>query len=162
MIISGNGLEIELESKAKNVLINASANLERKDLSGQNSASDSANAGNKPKKISISMQIPLKHADHLTHLLKLAEAIHDDGTPFVYSVADLLCKTMQIREIIFAGRLSAKLNESLLVFDVSFSLQEQKSVAEKREENRIEKTKTDDTIAGSPTKINDAIKQVTM
>lgn len=134
MILAANGNETNIETLGKNFKRSITAEFDRKDLSGQTSSSATSNAGNKPKKISVSLQIPTDESEKLTELLGLAEALDEKENPLVYTIADPLARAMKIRQVIFAGSVTAKEDGTLRVYNVSFSLQESNSVAEKREE----------------------------
>ncbi len=139
MIISGNGLELTVESIGKNVKVEASAEFDRKDLSGQNSSSEVSAAGNKPKRIRVSMMVEKKKADNITTLLKMAEAFDSDGNPIIYTISSKISRVMQIRQAIFDGDVRVRESEGLLSFDVHFELKEMSSPAEKKEERERSK-----------------------
>ncbi|MDD5598558.1 MAG: hypothetical protein PHV82_11490 [Victivallaceae bacterium] len=139
MILSANGSETKIETLGKNFRRSLSAEFDRKDLSGQTSSSAFSSAGNKPKKISASLQIPTSWPEKLTELWNLADALDEKENPVVYTVADELCKASKIRQVIFAGSLDVKEDDTLLVYNVNFALQEFNSAAEKREEREKEK-----------------------
>ncbi len=134
MILSANGSETKIESLGKNVNISASAEFDRKDLSGQTSSSAVSSAGNKPKKVSVSLQIDINKDNNLTKLMDMAEALDEKSNPIVYTVVDRQCQAMRMRQVIFAGSIQSKKDDTLQVYNVNFSLQESNTVAEKREE----------------------------
>ncbi len=134
MILSANGSETKIESLGKNVNISVSAEFDRKDLSGQTSSSAVSSAGNKPKKVSVSLQIDINKDNNLTILMDMAEALDEKSNPVVYTVVDRQCQAMRMRQAIFAGSVQSKKDETLQVYNVNFSLQESNTVAEKREE----------------------------
>ena len=134
MILSANGNEVKIETLGKDVTISVSAELDRKSLSGQTSSSAVSSAGNKPKKISVGLKIDVQKAGNLTKLLELAEALDSKNNPVIYTVADPQCQAMKVRQVIFMGTIGSKKDQSLEVYNVSFSLQESNSVAEKKEE----------------------------
>ena len=154
MILSGSGTEVTLESIGKNVKISVTASFERKELSGQSSSTAFASAGNKPKKISISLQIPTEKPEGLTKLLDMAEANDDKGSPVVYAVSDPLCAAAKIRQVIFAEDIQARVNDSVRCYDVSLSLQEHQSIAEKREEREQKKVSLETKDADGAEKVN--------
>lgn len=136
MILSGGGRAITVPGK--NVKVSASISLERKDLSGQSSDSSFANAGAKPQKVNVSCQIPITQKKELSELLEVARACDANDEPIVYAVSDALCDAMSIRNVIFSGDLSAAESDSMRVYEVSFQLQEFRTVAERREERANE------------------------
>ncbi len=167
MILSGSGTELTLESIGKNVKISITASFERKDLSGQSSSSAFSSAGNKPKKVSVALQIPMDKSDGLTKLLDMAGADDSNGSPQVYAVSDPLCSAAKIRQVIFVDDIQARESEGLRCYDVSLTLQEHQSVAEKREERDNEKTEvqaanadgTEKVTSSDPEKINQAVEK---
>lgn len=147
MIISGNGQEIIVEAIGKNVRIEASAEFDRKDLSGQTSSSDVSAAGNKPKRINVSLQIKTEQSENLTKVLDMAEALDPDGNPVVYTVSSPLASAMRIRQAIFDGGVRIREDDTLLCYNVSFELKEMRSVPEKKEER--ERAKASDGAAAT-------------
>ena len=134
MILSANGVEVKIESLGKDLKVSATAEFDRKSLAGQTSSSAVAPAGNKPKKVSCGIKIPFDDGDNLTKLLELAEALDLKANPVVYTVADRLCQAMKMRQVIFVGSVKAQEDDTLLAYNVSFTLQESNSAAEKKEE----------------------------
>lgn len=134
MILSANGIEVKIETLGKNINISASAEFDRKSLSGQTSSSAVAAKGNKPKKVSVSMVIDTRKAENLTKLLEMAEALDEKNNPIIYTVADPQCQAMNIRQVIFNSGVNSKKDGTLEVYNVNFSLLESNSVAEKKEE----------------------------
>lgn len=132
MLLSGGGRELKVPGK--NVKVNVSLTLERKDLSGQSSDSSFANAGAKAQKVNVSCQIPVAENRDLSRLLEIARACDSRDEPIVYTISDDLCAAMNIRQVIFCGEVRATESESLRVYDVSFELQEYRSIPQKREE----------------------------
>lgn len=136
MILSGGGRTLKIPGK--NVQVNVSISLARKDLSGQSSASSFANTGAKAQKVNVTCQIPITEADSLASLAEVARACDSKDEPIVYAVSDALCDRMSIRNVIFAGELRAAEADGMRVYDVSFELQEFRSVSERREERANE------------------------
>ncbi len=165
MLLSGGGRELKVPGK--NVKVNVSLTLERKDLSGQSSDSSFANAGAKAQKVSVSCQIPIAEDRDLSRLLEIARACDANDEPIVYTVSDDLCAAMSIRQVIFCGEVRAAESESLRVYDVSFELQEYQTVPQKREERAAAnaasgETPTDGVVqvgTVNPEKINQIVKE---
>lgn len=165
MLLAGGGKQFRIPGK--NIRIRISLPLERKDLSGDSSGSSFANSGNKPQRLSISCQIPLEEHEELTALMEAALALDNTGNPLVYQIGDgdKHCSARKIREVIFVGSIESSEDDALLVYNVSFELQEYKTVAEKREEREQirnqEPPKDGETKIGTmdPVKVNDIAKQ---
>lgn len=137
MILSGGGKTLTITGK--NLQTNISAEFERKDMSGQTSSSSFSSGGNKPKKISASLQIPKDNSEELTRLDEAAAALDDKNDPVIYTISDDQCEARKIRQVIFIGSLTSKENENLQCYDVSFELQEYKSPSERKEERALAK-----------------------
>ncbi len=165
MILSGGNQDLTIPGK--NVKIEVSLSLERKDLSGQSSDSSFVNAGEKAQKIKVSTQIPLTEKEKLTQLAMLARACDTNNEPVVYAMSNPLCLAMGIRQVIFSGQFSVVESSTLRVFDVSFELQEYMTISEKREERanenaaRIEPIKDGQVNVGTinPAKINQIARE---
>ncbi|MCM8540967.1 MAG: hypothetical protein NE328_11890 [Lentisphaeraceae bacterium] len=134
------------EIPGKNLKVQVSQSLVNKDLSGQTSGTDVATAGNKPKKISISLQIPKKSPNDLRSLSLVAEDIDQNGDRIEYNIVDETCKAVNIRKVRFDGSVTVREEDSLQAWQVSFSLQEIQSVAE-RKEQRLQKNEVSATSA---------------
>ncbi|WP_176013036.1 hypothetical protein [Victivallis sp. Marseille-Q1083] len=138
MLLSANGRELTVPGK--NIKINSSLPLERKDLSGQGSGSATAAAGNKPQELSVSLVLPIADKTGLSELLDFATAIDDAGDPVVYDIVDELAGLLKIHQVIFSGSLDVQEHDGLRAFSVSFKLQEVRSVSERLEENAAPET----------------------
>lgn len=130
--LAGGGRTLTVPGK--NVKVDVALSLARKDLSGQSSDSSFANAGAKPQTVNVSCQIPIANRSQLTDLAEVARACDAKDEPIVYSVSNALCDAMNLRMVVFSGEFRVQESDDLRVFDVSFQLQEFKSVSEKREE----------------------------
>jgi hypothetical protein len=135
MILSRNNVELDLDKWMRDVKICASLELRRADLDGNNSYSETASKGNKPKQVSVAGGISFDNAEGLSLLTAAAELLLDDGSPAVYTVVDRTCRAMMVRQVVFSGRLGAREAEKLQRWDVSFVLKEQRSVNEAIEAN---------------------------
>lgn len=131
MILSANGRDFEIPGK--NLTVSLAQNFERKDLSGDTSGTDMVPGGNKAKEISVALILPKSNKNDLRKLLQVAEAVKTTGDFEVYIVSDELCIASNIREVFFSGQLTVRQSSNLRAWDVSFSLQEYRSPAEKRE-----------------------------
>lgn len=132
MILSANGKDFEIPGKNLNVSL--TQNFARSDVSGNTSGTDFVSAGNKAKEIAVSLVIQKTKADDLKRLIRTAEAIDDtSGEPLVYIISDELCLASNIRAVFFDGQMTIRGSSNLRAWDISFSLKEHKSPAEKRE-----------------------------
>ncbi|MDD4818106.1 MAG: hypothetical protein PHI85_09075 [Victivallaceae bacterium] len=162
MLLSGDSGEYTVPGK--NLTVNVSYPLERKDLSGSGSSTGVAAAGDKPKTVSCAFQLPQGELDKLTELVNLAGRRDTVGDPAVYRVSDELVNAMQVRQVIFDGDVSAVRDDSLCVYNISFKLREVASIPEKLEQRLQDEVKRADdakpeTVAADPAELNAAIEE---
>ncbi|HBC7417622.1 hypothetical protein [Serratia marcescens] len=117
-----------------NITVSPSIKFKDKDQSGQTSSTDTAEQGTKAKEIKVEGMIPYTDAAQLTRLFELAEGTGKGGTRQRYRVANPTAKAIKLRLAMFAGDLEAKEQKNLMAWNVSFTLREQNSVSEKKEE----------------------------
>ena len=150
---------LNLNNNFKNLVVSTTATFDRKNMSGQSSKSDVSDKGSKPKKISVSAQISMDECKDLKTLLLMGEDLDETNNPVIYKIIDETCRAMMIREVIFVDSFKCKKNSSLQCFDISFSLQEKESIAERREKRTLNKKAPKvAVIAGNTAQINAAIK----
>ncbi|MBP3140145.1 DNA-binding protein [Aliivibrio fischeri] len=113
--------------------VEVSMELKDQDMSGQSSGTDTAEQGDKGKKLSISGLIPFSQTDTLTRLYQLASAKDERKNRVIYRIGHDIAKALKIRQIKFTGRINATEHDSLLAWNVSFELREHNSVAEQKE-----------------------------
>ncbi|MNG64363.1 hypothetical protein D3C79_226020 [compost metagenome] len=117
-----------------NITVSPSIKFKDKDKSGQTSSTDTAEQGTKAKEIKVEGMIPYTDAAQLTRLFELAEGTGKGGTRQRYRVANPTAKAIKLRLAMFAGDLEAKEQKNLMAWSISFTLREQNSVSEKKEE----------------------------
>lgn len=132
MKLSANDREFLVPGK--NIKVAISQDFERKELSGNGSGSKLVNAGNKPKEISVGTLIPESDKAQLRELFSIAEATTRSGQPVAYTVADSLCQLLSIRVVMFIGSIKITEASGLRAWEVSFTLRDVASTADKREE----------------------------
>lgn len=142
-----NGELIQL----KNCKISLQQNLADNDQSGQTSATLTAEQGDKSKELMVSGLIPFSDAQKLSRLFELATAKDGVGNRVIYRVGCELASAVKIRQAKFFGQVSAPEHQSLLAWNVSFSLREYLSVPEvaeiRRELPEASAQTTDNTVA---------------
>ena len=131
-----------------NMTIRANFRLEDKDLSGQSSASDTAEAGIKPQVLSVSMQIRMKDAGDLSRLIAMARAQDDTGKRTVYDIVNPTAAAGNIRQVKFSENFSYVENDTTRAWQVNFTLREFQSVPEKIEQRQEQPTATEQTAEG--------------
>jgi len=129
--------------KGSDLKVAATLSLAGEDISGQSSMTATAETGDKPKQLSISLLVKFNEAKNLTELLSLAEAKDEKSERETYTVVNDTAKAMNIRKVRFQGDLSVREDETLRLWRVSFKLTEIQSVAEAKE-SRQEKQPVQD------------------
>ncbi|MDY4281044.1 MAG: hypothetical protein SOX56_08275 [[Pasteurella] mairii] len=119
-----------------NILISVSLRREEKDMSGQKSSTKKSDKGVKAKALSVSGLIPYNRREWLTALFKLAEAEDSKGEQEKYRVSCVTAETVNMREVQFSDTISAQELQDKLAWQVSFTLREINSIAEKKEQRK--------------------------
>lgn len=130
-----NQVEFALSGQAvllRNLEVTVSMRLQDTDQSGQASSTASSQQGIKAKELKITGLIPFDDADQLTLLYQLAEAEESSGQRRRYRVNHDVATTIKFREATFSGDVSASKAGNLQAWQVSFTLREYFSVAEKK------------------------------
>jgi hypothetical protein len=122
--------------RMKNLEVSVSMRIQDKDQSGQASSTASAQQGIKAKELKVTGLIPYDDEAQLTLLYALAEAQDSAGNNARYRVNHDTARKIKFREATFTGDVSASKASDLLAWQVSFSLREYFSVAEKKAEMR--------------------------
>lgn len=130
------------ELKIDNLKVAMSLELKDQDMSGQSSATDTSEQGDKGKKLDLSGTIPFVDIDTLTRLYMLSSAKDEAENRKIYRIGHDIARALKVRNVKFMGRVHAREHESLQAWSVSFSLREQYSVAEKREQRAKEQKPT--------------------
>lgn len=126
------------ELKIDNLKVAMSLELKDQDMSGQSSATDTSEQGDKGKKLELSGTIKFLDKETLTRLYVLGSSRDEMGNRHIFRIGHDIARALKIRNVKFAGRIHAREHESLQAWSVSFSLREQYSVAEKREQRAKE------------------------
>lgn len=122
--------------RMKNLDVSLSMRIQDKDQSGQASSTASAQQGIKAKEIKVRGLIPYDDEEQLTRLYALAEAQDSAGNNARYRVNHAMARAVKFREATFTGDVATQKASDLQAWDVSFSLREYFSVAEKKAEMR--------------------------
>ncbi len=135
--------------------VSATLPLAGKDISGESSYSDTAETGDKPKQLNISLQIKFNEAEALGALVSMAEAKDSAGRRVNYNIINRTAEAMRIRLVKFEGDMSVREDESLELWRVTFRLNEVRSVPEKVEARQAPAPVTDidaegETVSAAP------------
>ena len=106
--------------------------IEEKDLSGQSSATDTAEEGIKRQVLSVTLVIRFEDGKDLTRLIALARAVDENGQRVVYDIVNETAKAANIHQVKFSDNFTYSENDTQS-WQVSFSLREFLSVPEKVE-----------------------------
>ena len=118
----------------KNPEISVEYDLLEEDQSGQSSSTNSSEKGIKSKKINIKGLIEYSTPDRLSRLIELSYHTENGGAKKLYRIANATANVINLREVVFSGKISVSPHSSLLAWQVGFTLSERKSVPERREE----------------------------
>lgn len=122
--------------RMKNIDVSVSMSIKEKDQSGQASSTASSQQGIKAKELNVTGIIPYDDEGQLTLLYSLAEAQDSSGKSTRYRINHDIARKIKFREATFAGDVKASKATNLLAWQVSFTLREYFSVAERKAENK--------------------------
>lgn len=115
------------------LMTSVSVKREQKDMSGSKSSTKKSEKGVKAKELQVTGVIPYDRKEWLTTLFNLAEAETGKGEQSKYRVSSVTAEAVNMREVQFADSVTAQEMENRLAWQVSFTLREVNSVAEKKE-----------------------------
>lgn len=119
-----------------NILMSVSVKREEKDMSGQKSSTKKTDKGVKAKELNVSGIIPYNRKEWLTDLFNLAEAEDGKGEQVKYRVSSITAEAVNMREVQFSNEVQAQELKEQLAWQISFTLREVNSVAEKKERRK--------------------------
>ncbi|WP_058959477.1 baseplate complex protein [Type-E symbiont of Plautia stali] len=144
LALDGEGIPLQ------NMRITLSMQFQDKDQGGQTSSTAKAEQGVKGKELRVSGLIPFTKPEILKRLFEMGIATGSDGQRKRYRVAHQTARAVGLREVIFTGNIDAPEQDGRMAWIVTFTLTEQMSVPEKREERTASKTAaTKQTAAGT-------------
>ncbi|TPW60918.1 MULTISPECIES: baseplate complex protein [Klebsiella/Raoultella group] len=115
----------------KSIKISPKMTIETKDKSGQSSATTQSENGVKAKELSVSGLVDFKDKALLSRIFALAEAKGSGGEGRRYRIANPVAQAINMRQGMFTGTVEATEQTEKLAWQVSFTLTEQISTAEK-------------------------------
>lgn len=119
-----------------NMTVRANFRLDEKELSGQSSATDTAETGIKPQTLSVSLTLGHQEVKDLSILIALARAVDDSGQRTLYTITNLTAKAGNIRKVRFTDNFTWAENDGTKSWQVNFTLKEHQSVPEKIEQRQ--------------------------
>ncbi|MFL6968461.1 DNA-binding protein [Pseudomonas alvandae] len=120
----------------KTLKVTANLRIERGDIAGQTSNTDSSHKGFKPKALTVSVLIPYRDKPHLVDIMRLAEATAEGGQLKTYRVVNDTAEAFGVRQVTFSDTITAREDDSLSAWRVQFTLTEKLSNPERVETRR--------------------------
>ncbi|HBL6727548.1 TPA: hypothetical protein LSG62_000272 [Serratia liquefaciens] len=115
----------------KSIKVSPKMTIETKDKSGQSSSTTQSENGVKAKELSVSGLVDFKDKALLSRIFALAEAKGSGGEGRRYRIANPAAQAINMRQGMFTGSIEATEQTDKLAWQVSFTLTEQLSTAEK-------------------------------
>ncbi|WP_413502328.1 hypothetical protein [Serratia proteamaculans] len=115
----------------KGIKVSPKMTIETKDKSGQSSSTTQSENGVKAKELSVSGLVDFKDKALLSRIFALAEAKGSGGEGRRYRIANPVAQAINMRQGMFTGSVEATEQTDKLAWQVSFTLTEQLSTAEK-------------------------------
>ena len=112
--------------------------IRTEDLSGETSATDSAEKGVKPKALTVSLSIRFADEQDLRDLIRVAEAKNSDGSMKIYTVTNRTANAAGVRQVRFTDHVRWQEQDGLQAWSVSFTLREYLSVPERVEQREAQ------------------------
>ena len=116
--------------------VTANLKIESDDMSGQTSGTETSHKGFKPKTLAVALTIPYKDMTNLRTLMRLAESTQGGGQRTTYRIVNDTAEAFGIRQVEFSDGVTAREDDSLSQWIVSFTLAEKLSNPEKVENRR--------------------------
>ena len=130
------------------MMVRGNFRIEEKDLSGQSSASDTAEEGIKPQTLSVSLVIRFDDQEDLTRLIGLARAVNEAGQRVVYDIENDTARAGNIRQVKFSENFTYSENDTERSWQVNFTLRESLSIPEKIEARQEQPAAQEQTTEG--------------
>jgi hypothetical protein len=113
--------------------------IERKDLSGETSASAGSHGGWKPAIVEVRLLVDMERPGDLAELRRLFHRADEaSGAPAVWPITEPAAQAMGIHRVRFTDFFRVAPQERMRVWEVSLTLIEERSVPERAEERRPE------------------------
>ena len=123
----------------KNLKVSVSLQISKKDISGETSGTDTADAGTKAKELTCTFDASFKKVGLLKKFITVAQKKDAEKDQHKFMISDDLAEAMDIRQVTFVGDIRISESQGLQSWSVSFTLREYLSVAEKKEQREAPK-----------------------
>ena len=90
--------------------------------------------------LAVTLEIHYKKPDDLTRLISIARSTDDNGNMTVYQIVNPIAEACKIREVTFTDNFNVAEHDQLKLWQVSFTLAEHRTVAEKSEQRQPQPT----------------------
>jgi len=111
--------------------------IERKDLSGETSASAGSHGGWKPAVVEVRLVVDMERPGDLAELRRLFHSADEaSGAPAVWTITEPAAQAMGIHRARFTDFFRVAPQERMRVWEISLTLIEERSVPERAEERR--------------------------
>ena len=137
MILESNDESFAL--KLFDLRVSFKLSLKNKEVGSNSSSSDTLNQGTKPKVITVAGSLVFDEEEHLSDLIKLAEAVKEDGSRQEYTIEDQTANVGDVRQVTFHQDFNVKKMPKFQAWQISFSLLQFNSVAEQKEQRAAPK-----------------------
>ncbi|CVG94178.1 baseplate complex protein [Serratia marcescens] len=159
LALDGEGIPL------KDIKVSPKMTIETKDKSGQSSSTTQSENGIKAKELSVSGLVDFKDKALLSRIFALAEAKDSGGAGRRYRIASPVAQAINMKQGMFTGTIEATEQTDKLAWQVSFTLTEQLSTAEKakgrKAANAPASTTKTQTAAGTATAPSDDSDELT-
>lgn len=125
-----------------NIKVSCSKQYKDKDMSGQSSSTHSAEQGDKGVMISVSGTIPFARENDLIALYDIFSLKDESGDRKVFRIASRDARLFRVRNAKFCGKLSSDEHDTLMAWNVGFSMREHNSVSEQKQQRSRESNPT--------------------
>lgn len=133
----------------KNLRVTVSMKLPDKDQSGQSSSTTTSEQGTKAKELRVAGSVPFTDPDSLRRIFEMAADTGPGGAKKKYRVANATARAVRFREAIFTGSIDAPQEDGLQSWAVTFTLREQISVPEKKQQRADSKISSKTQVPGA-------------
>ena len=137
MILESNDESFAL--KLFDLRVSFKLSLKNKEVGSNTSSSDTLNQGTKPKVLTVAGSLVFTEEEHLSNLIKLAEAVKEDGSRQEYTIEDQTANVGDVRQVTFHQDFSVNKMPKYEAWQISFSLLQFNSVAEQKEQRAAPK-----------------------
>lgn len=150
----------EFKVTGKNLKVNAVLRIKSARLNGSTSSTASAHQGYQPKRLTVTVQISHDQPDDLKQIFNAAETLGDNESPKIYTIVDKTANAIGVKQCQFMGDVRVRQKGSQKAWQVSFTLVEHLSVAEKIEQRQPQQTAIETSTDGQTVTANETQDEI--